>query len=134
LVRKHEGDSTPVYFVDSIAKKVRAVEGFCEELGFSNTKGFVGRGEELIRSGALKSVNTVVMRAVAPAERAWKWVSGEIPNWVFFLGPQQSEDWKRELSKLEKRKMSARDEKTFALPHGLGQRHLLRISKSSTWN
>jgi 16S rRNA (guanine527-N7)-methyltransferase len=132
LARKHEGDTTPVYFVDSIAKKVRAVEDFCARLELPATKGFVGRGEDLIRAGNLHEVETVVMRAVAPAERAWKWVSPQIPNWLFFLGPRQREEWQRELPKLAKKKIKIRDEASFTLPHDLGQRCFLRVSKSST--
>lgn len=132
LARKHEGVETPVYFVDSIAKKVRAVEEFCGALGLVHTKGFVGRGEDLIRSGQLVGVDTVVMRAVAPAERAWKWVTPEIPNWLFFLGPRQREEWQCEFPKLVRMKMKIRDEASFTLPHDLGQRCFLRISKSST--
>jgi 16S rRNA (guanine(527)-N(7))-methyltransferase RsmG len=132
LARKFSGDSTPVFFVDSIGKKVKAVEEFCHALALENTEGFVGRGEDLIHAGALKAVSTVVMRAVAPAERAYKWVTPAIPNWVFFLGPRQREEWARELPKLTKRKMAVRDETTFALPHQLGERCLMRISKRST--
>lgn len=132
LVRKHTGDDTPVYFLDSIAKKVRAVEEFCQVLDLKNTQGLVGRGEDLIRGGKLHVVKSVVMRAVAPAERAWKWVTPEIPNWVFFLGPRQREEWARELPKLARKKMAVGDEVTFALPHQLGDRCLMRISKRST--
>ncbi len=134
LARKHSSDNTPVFFVDSIAKKVRAVEGFCAELGLANTKGYVGRGEDLIRSGALSLVNTAVMRAVAPAGRAWKWVTPSIPSWLFFLGPRQREEWHRELSKLSNKKIVVSDQREFSLPHDLGQRCFLRLSKSSTWN
>jgi 16S rRNA G527 N7-methylase RsmG len=133
LARKHAGDSTPVWFVDSVGKKVRAVEEFCTELGLTaQTKGFVGRGEELIGSGTLRDVRTVMMRAVAPAERAGKWVDAAIPNWLYFLGPRQREEWTRELPKLERKKMKLRDERRFTLPRGLGQRCFLRVSKSST--
>ena len=132
LARKYERDETPVFFVDSISKKVRAVEEFCQRLDLSLTQGFVGRGEVLIRSGQLRKAQAVVMRAVAPAERAHKWISPEIPNWIFFLGPKQRDDWERELPKLAQKKIIVRDERSFALPHDLGQRCLLRLSKSST--
>ncbi|MGZ3650744.1 MAG: 16S rRNA (guanine(527)-N(7))-methyltransferase RsmG [Bdellovibrionota bacterium] len=132
LARKHCGDSTPVYFVDSVAKKVRAVEEFCSALELTHTAGFVGRGEDLIRDGKLSGVNTVVMRAVAPAERAWKWVQPQIPHWLFLLGPRQREEWARELPKLAKKKMEASEERTFALPNNLGERCFLRVSKCST--
>jgi 16S rRNA (guanine(527)-N(7))-methyltransferase RsmG len=132
LARKHAGDSTAVYFVDSVAKKVRAVEEFCAVLGLDHTKGFVGRGEELVQKRALGEVDTIVMRAVAPAERAWKWVSPGVTNWLFLLGPRQREEWARELPKLAKKKMMVRDERAFALPHQLGERCFLRVSKSST--
>lgn len=132
MARRWAGDSTPVYFVDSIGKKVKAVEEFCERMHLDQTKGFVGRGEELIRDGKLKDVNTVVMRAVAPAERAWKWVTPHVPNWVFFLGPRQRDAWERELPKLAKKKIVISEERRFELPRNLGERCFLRLSKSST--
>jgi 16S rRNA (guanine(527)-N(7))-methyltransferase RsmG len=132
LVRKHTGVETPVFFVDSVAKKVRAVEEFCQALDLKNTQGFVGRGEDLIRGGTLHSVQSVVMRAVAPADRAWKWVSPEVAHWVFFLGPRQREEWAAVLPRLAQKKMEVRDELAFALPLQLGERCLMRISKRST--
>lgn len=132
LARKNTGDDTSVLFVDSVGKKIRALEEFAAALELKNCQGFVGRGEELIRSGELKNVASVVMRAVAPPERAIPWLSSKIPNWIFFLGPSQREEWQKEIPGLRKKGLYFHSEKKFDLPRNLGERWLLRISKSST--
>jgi 16S rRNA (guanine(527)-N(7))-methyltransferase RsmG len=132
LARKHSGDSRKVHFVDSVGKKIRAIEEFCVALELPNACGHIGRGELLLRSGSLGPVDTVVMRAVAPAERAYHWVSNHASQWILFLGPNQVQDWKAYGPRLLKAKMKIDDQKTFHLPRDLGERVLLRISKSST--
>jgi 16S rRNA G527 N7-methylase RsmG len=132
LARKHSGDSNSVHFVDSVGKKISAVVEFCEALELPNGHGHIGRGEELIRLGTLKGVRTVTMRAVAPAERAISWMTGSVPQWIFFLGPNQVEDWKKMRSRLQRMGLQIHQEEFFSLPRNLGERCLLRISKSST--
>lgn len=132
LVRKHSGDSRQVHFVDSVGKKVRAIEGFCAALELPNTCGHIGRGEVLLGSGSLGRIDTVVMRAVAPAERAYHWVSNAASQWILFLGPNQVQDWASYESRLKRAKMEISEQKRFHLPRDLGERILLRISKSST--
>ncbi len=132
LARKHSGDKTPVHFVDSVGKKIKAVEGFCAALELSETQGHIGRGEELIRKGALSGVQTVAMRAVAPADRAIAWLDKRIPQWLFFLGPNQLEDWKQMRSRLSRMGFQIHPELSFSLPRNLGERCLMRVSKSST--
>lgn len=132
LARKHSGDSRKVHFVDSVGKKIRAIEEFCVALELPNACGHIGRGEVLLRSGLIGSVDTVVMRAVAPAERAYHWVSSHASQWILFLGPNQVQDWVSFEPRLKRAKMKITDEKRFHLPRDLGERILLRISKSST--
>lgn len=132
LSRKYSSDKTPVIFVDSVGKKVRAVEEFASALQLDFCSGIIGRGEDLIRSGQLRQVHTVVMRAVAPPERSIHWISSSIPHWIFFLGPSQREAWQGEIPALSRKRLRIVDEKKFNLPQGLGERWLLRISKSST--
>ena len=92
----------------------------------------IGRGEELIQNGSFSSVNTVVMRAVAPPERAVKWLHAGVANWIFFLGPSQREAWEKELSTAAKKGLSLKEEKHFFLPHEQGERILFWLSKRST--
>lgn len=132
LARKHRGDPSPVYFLDSVGKKVRAVQEFCEALQLPNAHGHIGRGEELLRSGSLGAVDTIVMRAVAPAERAVKWVKPLAKQWILLLGPSQVQDWQGRSKELSRNGMKIVDERKFFLPRDLGERSLLRISKSST--
>lgn len=132
LERKFSGSRAKVHFVDSVGKKVRAVEEFAVALGLQNACGHIGRGEVLLKAGAFGPVDTVVMRAVAPAERAIAWVSPLAKQWILFLGPSQAVEWRGYESRLQKLKMKISEEKSFALPRDLGDRCLLRISKSST--
>jgi 16S rRNA (guanine527-N7)-methyltransferase len=132
ISRLRSGDQTPVHFVDSIGKKVRAIEDFASALGIKNSKFVHGRGEEVLKSGAIGKVDTIVMRAVAPAERAVHWVSGAAENWVFLLGPQQLSDWQAEEKRLASKDMLIAETRKFSLPHGSGERFLLRIRKRST--
>jgi 16S rRNA (guanine527-N7)-methyltransferase len=132
LVRKHRGDDSPVVFLDSVAKKIRAIEEFSGALGLRRVRHCVGRGEELIKTGQLADIQTVVMRAVAPPERAVHWLSPRIPHWIFFLGPSQRELWEKALPRLSSKGLAINAEKRFSLPRGQGERFLLRLSKCST--
>ncbi len=132
LSRKFGGDSSRVLFLDSVGKKMRAVEEFTKTLDLPCTRVFIGRGEDLIRNGSLRQVKTVVMRAVAPPDRAVKWLDPKISQWIFFLGPSQREGWEKERPLLRRRGMDIYEEKVFSLPHGLGERCLLRVSTRST--
>ena len=132
LARKHSGEEFPVHFLDSVGKKVRAVEEFCQALNLPNAHGHIGRGEELLKSRSLGHVDSVVMRAVAPAERAVAWVKPIAKQWILLLGPSQVDDWRAQERELSRSGMKILDDKKFLLPRGLGERSLLRISKSST--
>jgi 16S rRNA G527 N7-methylase RsmG len=122
----------PVFFVDSIGKKVRAIQEFCGELKLNQTYFEHARGEDLLRSGRLDAVRTVVMRAVAPAEHAAQWIDPKIPQWVFLLGPRQLEEWRTQEAVLSAKKMKITETKSFSLPHNFGDRYLLKISRCST--
>lgn len=132
LVRKNLKDSTPVHFIDSVGKKARAIEEFCAALDLVNTRVHIGRGEDLLGKGSLRPIETIVMRAVAPAEKAVHWLSHAVPEWILFLGPTQREEWKALDFLLKRKRLAASDLRTFSLPRNLGERCLLRISRSST--
>lgn len=132
LYRLHSGDRSPVHFLDSIGKKVRAVEEFCAALALPNAHGHIGRGEDLLGSRSLGQVDTIVMRAVAPALRAVKWVKPFGKQWILLLGPNQADDWRSYSKELARSSMRITGEKKFLLPRNLGERSLLRISKCST--
>lgn len=132
LARRAAGISSPVFFLDSVGKKVRAVEEFCDALSLSSCRGFHGRGEEFLKSNPFGAVDTVLMRAVAPAERAVHWISPRAKNWIFLLGPMQLDEWKKQDAVLKSRGMQIAQTKSFLLPHEMGSRVLLKISKCST--
>lgn len=132
LARHFSGKRERVFFLDSVGKKVRAIEEFCAALDLKNTACFTGRGEVLIPTPAFAEIRTVVMRAVAPPERAIQWLNPRIQNWIFFLGPSQSEGWQVELAKFQKKKKLIIEEKRFSLPRENGDRILLRASFRST--
>jgi 16S rRNA (guanine527-N7)-methyltransferase len=129
LARREAGFSTPVHFLDSVGKKIRAVEEFAGALGLSSSRFFLGRGEDLIKKGELQGIDTVVMRAVAPAERAVKWMHPSLPRWVLLLGPQQLEQWRAEERTVSRKGLCFAREVSFSLPHEQGQRFLLELLK-----
>jgi 16S rRNA (guanine527-N7)-methyltransferase len=129
LARREAGITTPVHFLDSVGKKIRAIEGFCQALGLSDSKFFLGRGEDLIQRRELSGVDTVVMRAVAPAERAVKWIHPSLARWVLLLGPQQLDQWKAEERAVDRKGFRFARQSHFSLPQGQGQRSLLELLK-----
>lgn len=132
LAKRAKGQRSRVVFLDSVGKKVRAVEEFLGELGLSANAACVhGRGEVYLTEGDLRGIDSIVMRAVAPTDRAKSWIAlpGPLRRWVLFLGPQQLELWKAEESFLSKSGLTFGDCKTFQLPGDMGQRILLEIKK-----
>ena len=130
LARRYSGDSSPVYFLDSIGKKVRAIEEFAAALGLSDSRFFNGRGEQMVQDGTLAGVDTIVMRAVAPAERARSWLHPAVPRWVFLISPSQVDSWEKERAFLGNRKLRITRKVLFELPRAHGSRALLEYSKS----
>lgn len=129
LARRSLGQEIQVDFLDSVGKKLRCIEEFNGQLGLTQAKYFNERGETALQSGKLWGVETVVMRAVAPAERASTWMSSAVPRWVFLLTPPQIEDWKKEASRLKKKGLNLVRVETYDLPRGHGSRALLEYSK-----
>ena len=127
LARRARGDHTPVHFLDSVGKKIRAVEEFGQALNLKHSLYFNGRGEELIKAHQLNGVETIVMRAVAPAERAVHWLNRSIPRWVHLLGPQQLEQWRAVEKKARSKGFQFGKLTSFDLPHQHGQRILLEL-------
>ena len=130
LARRALGSEAPVSFLDSVGKKVRAIEEFGTALGLSHSAYFNGRGEDLIKAGKLAKVDSVVMRAVAPAERAVLWLNRAVPRWVFLLGPQQLDLWKAEEKKVKAKGFRFGKQAAFSLPHDHGQRVLMELVKA----
>lgn len=127
LARRGVGDTKSVDFLDSVGKKIKAVEGFARDLGLEGCRFFLGRGEDLCKQGVLTGVDTVLMRAVAPAERAVHWLHPSLPRWVLLLGPQQRELWLAEERRLQAKGFRFGREASFELPQNHGQRVLLEL-------
>lgn len=129
LSRQALGQPLDLIFLDSVGKKLRAVEEFAFELVLRECSFLNARGEVALESGQLSGVETVVMRAVAPAEKAATWMSASVPRWVFLLTPPQVEDWKKEAPRLEKRGLNLVRVEAYELPRNQGSRALLEYSK-----
>jgi 16S rRNA (guanine527-N7)-methyltransferase len=133
LAKNARGEKGSVVFLDSVGKKVRAVEEFLEALDLVGSARCVhSRGEDFLVKGNLQGIDTVVMRAVAPTERAKKWISLPAPleRWILFLGPQQLDLWRAEEKFLKKRGFGFGRRQTFQLPAEIGQRVLLELKKN----
>lgn len=132
LAKRAKGEEARVIFLDSVGKKVRAVEEFLASLDLTADAVCVhARGEQYLAEGGLSGVDTVVMRAVAPTDRAKNWISVPSPlcRWILFLGPQQLDLWLKEESFLARKGLVFGRQKTFLLPNQVGQRILLEIQK-----
>jgi 16S rRNA (guanine527-N7)-methyltransferase len=132
LGKKHRGENPQVVFLDSVGKKIRAVEEFLSEMDLLSFGRCINeRGESFLKSGGPFPFDSIVMRAVAPTERAKHWISFPkgVRRWVLFLGPQQLDLWKAEEKFLNKRSIVFGSLKAFTLPHDMGSRHLLELRK-----
>lgn len=128
LARRHMGLGGQVHFLDSVGKKLTAIEGFAKALGLSGSHYFHARGEDFLKTKSLL-VDAVVMRAVAPAERAVHWLSPVVPRWIFLLGPQQEAQWQEQASLVKKRGFTFGEKRECSFPADLGTRVLLEIRK-----
>lgn len=112
-----------VVMLDSVGKKVRAVESFISNMGLGAiASGVNTRGEEYVRK---HNVSTVVMRAVAPPDRAIGWVTARVPRWIFMVGPQSLPLWEQSLKKFKNKGLNLHKNIEESLPSGLGKRHIL---------
>lgn len=127
LWRKHMLRSADqVQFVDSIGKKIISVRYFLDQLSFSSSLAHIGRGETLL---SRLSIDSVVMRAVAPPERAIPWMGGgHAKNWFIFCGPSNRERWIGVEAEMRKKSLILSGEHQYDLPNGLGSRTILRFS------
>jgi 16S rRNA G527 N7-methylase RsmG len=110
-----------------VGKKIRAIEEFSAQLGLRNVEFLHMRGEAFLETPRAKEIDTIVMRAVAPVERALPWLNASVARWVLFLGPQQVEGWKEEHKKLARKNLAFGREFSFSLPRNAGDRILLEI-------
>jgi 16S rRNA (guanine527-N7)-methyltransferase len=132
LARILSGRGPDVVFVDSVGKKLVAVQEFCSALGLGlGPQSFQwARGEAVLAGAPAGAFDTVVMRAVAPPDRAKHWFSPKAKRWVLMIGPAQRDLWLREESFLRKKGFAFAKALEFALPGGAGQRVLLEVGPS----
>jgi len=128
LARKTTGDSSPVIFIDSVGKKVAAIEEFCGALDLQNVQFLHKRGEEWLRSVS-SAPDTIVMRAVAPSEEAIRWISPRVNRWVFMIGPNQREGWLALEKRWSGRGFALSEDISYSLPAGMGDRCLFVLQK-----
>ena len=125
-----KGRGGDVHFIDSIGKKVRAIQEFCEELELTDSNFYHQRGEEFLSTSDAKGIDTVVMRAVAPPEKLLGWISPRIPRWVIMGGPQQLDLWNKEADRIKKLGFEFKIAFGYSLPGDLGERYLFEIQTS----
>ncbi len=124
LWRLAQGIDDPVVLLDSVQKKMLQVEGIVAGLECPNVSAVWARGEVYLKKA---QVDAVVMRAVAPPERATKWISKKVPRWIFMVGPASREEWLRYVVPLSKRGFDLSLDSRWDLPGGLGVRHILEF-------
>ncbi len=128
LYRRSIGLDVPVFFLDSVGKKIAAVREFTESLDLPHTQFFYMRGEEFLLSREATTVDTIVMRAVAPPERAVPWMNKGIRRWIHMLGPQQIEPWMAEEKRLQNKGFKISKTHEYELPASRGSRVILEIT------
>lgn len=131
IYRKYTGDSSPIYYLDSVGKKLKCIEEFSLRLGLSTEASecfFHMRGEAFLQMVPSPRVDTIIMRAVAPPEEAVKWLSKKVSRWVFMSSPAQIEKWRAQEKKARSRDFSIERTVSYSLPHGMGERALLVLS------
>lgn len=88
-----------IALVDSIGKKILAVQEFIDELGFENTRAITDRGEVLAtKAGYKKHYDVIVSRAVAPLDELVGWTKDLIKPGATLLalkGGDLSQEMKR---------------------------------------
>lgn len=112
--------------LDSVRKKIAAVEGFLEELKLSNVSALWGRGEVLVPKLSW-AVTSILMRAVAPPERAVPWVASVGGRWILLLSPNQVSEWKERLTRNRSGRLELFDEVEISLPEKMGERSLVEL-------
>jgi 16S rRNA (guanine527-N7)-methyltransferase len=129
LARMGAGEAPNLAFLDSVGKKVRAIEEFGSTLGLGPSAQYLNlRGEDLLKDPGQK-FDTAVLRAVAPAERAVTWLSPRIPRWIFLLGPQQLDGWLAEKKRIGQKGLELSEIFEYRLPRDQGERRILEIRK-----
>ncbi len=126
LYRRAHKSKDSVYFLDSVGKKLQAINEFCSELNLESSF-FHERGEQFILRKDRPAIDTICMRAVAPPSRAIPWIDHSIKSWIFFLGPKQREEWLQEQSRLQRLGFSCIFSQETILPAELGRRSFLQI-------
>ena len=124
LLRRSIGSTCSVSLLDSVKKKAALVSVFCRELGLADCSVFSERGETIVARSKFESV---VMRAVAPPDRAIPWMVRSVRRYVFMTGPAQVADWRGSVHLAEKRGFGLVDIQEFVLPEGGGTRFLVRF-------
>jgi 16S rRNA (guanine527-N7)-methyltransferase len=118
--------SDKVVFVDSVGKKIASVRYFLDKLGFDGVRlAHIVRGETYIVSNP---VDSVVMRAVAPPDRAVEWMNSRVKNWLIFCGPNNLDAWLSSSSLISRKGFELTEKYDFSLPFSLGERSILKFS------
>lgn len=88
---------------ESESRKALFLERMIPTLGLKNLGVFKGRGEDYLDQGGM--INSVVIRAVGPIDRIYKWFRrcSTWNNLILLKGPKWEEEWKK-FEKTEKGK------------------------------
>lgn len=117
--------SPHICLLDSVRKKIDAVRSICAQAQVAAPLEFFGgRGEDYLR---LKKADLVLMRAVAPPDRALAWMRPAVPRWIIYAGPASKADWLAAESKLLRQGFKRILTHTAELPGGRGQRSFIEI-------
>lgn len=125
---------TEFVLLDSIAKKMKAVQAMADEIGLHNVKTLVGRAEELAHDEHYReSFGLVVSRAVAPLATLLEYAAGFVCVHGVFVA-YKSANYEAELEAAEKAMktlgFSFEGPIEYELAEEMGSRTLLIFSKS----
>lgn len=118
-----------ITMVESVGKKARAVESMIEELKLENCRVVNERGEIFLNKNS--NIDHITMRAVAPPEKAIKWLSRACGQWLFYTGPDVDQVWLSMSKQLKQKGFSVGRVVPYTLPADLGRRNIVEITRIS---
>jgi len=124
------------FLVDSVQKKIRAVEEFVEQLGLKNVKGFSDRIEVLGQDSDYRQrFDLVTAQALAPLPVLLELAMPLVRVGGVFAamkGPNYPEEIAQSKGAMKSLVLGEPTIKSYKLPDGVGSRHLLMFHKTKS--
>jgi len=114
----------PWILAESETSKANFLKQTIADLGLKNITVFSGRAEVFFKSNA---VNSVVVRAVAPIDRIYRWLRGS-STWnklVLLKGPKWNEEWEKFSTTAKGKELEVTEKHSYGLYPGDAETRLI---------